>query len=97
MDLVTSTAAPEKSRLTTANGRFRRGQSGNPRGRPAGVPNKVTLEIRELAKALFNEAYWKRTKERLDQGKVSPVLEQTFLAYAFGQPSKAKEDGERRH
>jgi hypothetical protein len=70
---------------------FRKGQSGNPKGRQKGVPNKATKEIRELARALFDEAYWKRVKARIDSGDLPPALEQTFLAYGYGKPKETVE------
>jgi len=84
--------AVAKNNGTARRPGFQKGQSGNPNGREPGTLNKVTVEIRDLAKRLFDEAYWQRAKERLESGKMAPPLEQTFLAYAFGQPPKAKED-----
>lgn len=55
-------------------------------GRPRGVPNKVTREVRELAQRLFDEAYWKRTQQRLAQGRLAPAVECRLLAYAYGEP-----------
>jgi hypothetical protein len=66
---------------------FIKGRSGNPRGRPRGIPDKVSAEIRTLARALFDKDYWDRTKRLLDAGELHPKIETTLLAYAFGQPT----------
>jgi hypothetical protein len=63
---------------------FKKGEG----GRPHGAENKVTRDVRELARGLFDAAYWQKTKERLDAGKLNPVIEKTLLAYAFGEPKK---------
>ena len=55
-------------------------------GRPKGVPNKVSREIREPAQLLFDDAYWTRTRVRLAQGRLAPAVECRLLAYAYGEP-----------
>ena len=72
---------------------FVKGQSGNPGGRKAGVPDKVSQEVRQLARKLFDKAYWQRTKQRLAQGKLPPFIEAKLLAYAFGEPQADKANG----
>lgn len=67
--------------------RFQKGEG----GRPKGVPNKVTREIRALAQALFDEAYWEQTRRRLLAGRLPPVVEAKLLAYAFGEPKQQLE------
>jgi hypothetical protein len=64
-------------------------------GRQPGSPNKVTRDIAALARGLFDAAYWKRTKERLDAGELNPAIEGKLLAYAYGEPKKiVKVEGE---
>ena len=61
-------------------------------GRRAGVPNKATAELRQLAAQLINDpAYHKRLRERLlngDAGRIEPLLWQ----YACGKPAGESED-----
>lgn len=72
-------------------------KTGNPQnlrkggGRPKGVPNKVSREIRELAGALFDAAYWERCRARLLSGRIAPAVEAKLLAYAYGEPKQQVE------
>jgi len=64
-------------------------------GRPKGVANKITRDVRSLAQALFDEAYWARTKAKIVEGTIHPMIEKTLLAYAYGEPKKTlKVEGE---
>lgn len=74
---------------------FTKGQSGNPHGRGRGSINKVTRDVRNLAQALFDPAYWKLKKQQIIEGKCHPAIERTLLAYAYGEPKKTlKLEGE---
>ncbi|MBI2187325.1 MAG: hypothetical protein HYU37_09450 [Acidobacteria bacterium] len=55
-------------------------------GRPKGIPNKVSREVRELALRLFDDTYWERIRARLLKGRLAPALEARLLAYAYGEP-----------
>lgn len=68
--------------------KWQKGQSGNPRGRVAGTEIARTKEARELARALFDPAYWRLKFERLHSGTEHPKIEAILLAYAFGEPPK---------
>ena len=67
--------------------RFRKGQSGNPAGRPRGLPNKVTRHIRTLVADLLDDDYFARFRRRLHAGKLPPQLEQLLWHYRFGRPT----------
>ena len=69
---------------------FPKGVSGNPAGRPRGKPNHVTREIREMSLKLFDDEYWRRTRERLREGTLAPAIESKLLAYAYGEPKQFK-------
>ncbi len=71
---------------------FKRGESGNPKGRQAGSANKTTAEIREQLKTAFGD-----TLERLpDKLKVMEYEKQiellkTFLPYILPKPIETPE------
>ena len=67
---------------------FRKGQSGNPHGRPRGSLNKATADIRALAQGLTlgDPEFVARLREQLRAGTYPPALVQTLLAYGYGRP-----------
>ena len=61
-------------------------RGGSP-GRPKGVPNKVTVEARDLAQKLLTEpTYCEKFKARLLAGELAPALEAMVWHYAYGKP-----------
>jgi len=61
-------------------------RGGSP-GRPRGVPNKATAEVRELTQRwLHDPTYCEKFKARLMAGVLPPALESMVWAYAWGRP-----------
>ena len=59
---------------------FKKGQSGNPRGRRKGALNKATTEMKEWAKELFTSVEWRESATtRILTGK-APHLETHIAA-----------------
>lgn len=63
-------------------------------GRPRGVPNKVTIEIRELSRGLLSDpAYLATLKQRLKKGTLAPAVWCLLYHYAYGKPKETVEVG----
>jgi hypothetical protein len=72
---------------------FKKGESGNPRGRSAGTRNRTTVEVREMATRLIDDPeYLHRLRERLRAGTAGAV-EIMLWHYAFGRPPDRVETG----
>ena len=62
-------------------------RGGSP-GRPRGVPNKATVEIRDAARRLLeDEAYQRGLSARLIKGR-APHMETLLYHYAYGKPKE---------
>ena len=80
-----------KNNVKTARGRgrpFQKGVSGNPKGRPQGVPNHATRDIRTMAQALTfgDPRYVTRLRRQLRAGTCPPMIEAKLLEYGYGRP-----------
>ena len=60
---------------------------GSSPGRPKGIPNKATKEVKELARKLvLDPEYQAKLKQRLLKGTLPPAVETQLWHYAFGKP-----------
>lgn len=70
---------------------FKKGQSGNLKGRPKGLPNIATREHKEFCRQfLESEHYRQSVMQRVLDGK-APFVETLMAHYAYGQPKRELE------
>lgn len=75
-------------------GNWQPGQSGNPRGRRPGTPNRVTLEAKAICNRLVDDpAYQKALLKRLRAGELHSAVETMLWYYAKGKPKERVEIG----
>lgn len=66
---------------------WQKGQSGNRNGRPKGAKDKLSAEVRSLARNIFDKAYWERVSHDAKAGTLNPKIEALLLNYAYGLPA----------
>jgi len=78
--------------------RFKKGQKKPAKsGRRIGVPNRTSMESRELARSLLDDVYYGALKSRLRNGTAPSSVECLILNYAHGRPKEiVKFEGDKR-
>jgi hypothetical protein len=83
----------EKSRQKAAPHGFKPGQSGNPAGRPKGLQNKATRELKEFARSLLESKRYRRLLKRRINAGTAGRIEELLYHYAYGKPHDTVELG----
>lgn len=65
----------EKNKLKTIKHGFQKGESGNPNGRPKGVGNKLTTEIRQIIRDRIDIEHMFDVLEELEKTDVPKAIE----------------------
>ena len=78
---------PEKPKRRAGGKPF---QKGDPRcGRPPGLVNKTTKEVREIATRLVEDGEYRSSlRMRLVSGTLAPAVESMLWHYAYGKPKE---------
>jgi hypothetical protein len=78
----------ETSPMRNTSGLWRGGST----GRPAGTPNRATVEVRTFCQRLvIDTEYRANFEQRWRSGTLPPALEQMVWAYAVGKPQQSFE------
>ncbi len=72
-------------------GRFKPGQSGNPVGRPKGLQNHATREMKTWAQAFLRSKAYRRSLMRRVLSGDAGTQELRLAEYAFGKPATVVE------
>lgn len=84
-----SPSRKNNGRKTERDGRFQKGNRGGP-GRPSGVSNKVTREIRGFSQGLLEDpAYQAKFLRAWRARTLPPRIEEMVWQYAYGKPAQA--------
>ena len=73
---------------------YKKGESGNLAGRPKGAKDKISEEVKALARSVLEQPkYLQRIKSQAIEGTLHPKIESMLWAYAYGQPTGTNEQG----
>lgn len=83
----------EETGVTIITGKFQKGRSGNPKGRPKGAVNKTTQDFRALIKRVMNECFDAKQLREDIESLPPAVRVATFLRLLrYVLPEKKEED-----
>jgi hypothetical protein len=71
---------------------WKKGQSGNPKGRQKGIPNKATIEIKEFCRGVLTSSKYRASlRARIADGRLPAAIESLMWYYAYGKPKETIE------